>query len=223
MPSITRKTSKKADPDRRRVNGRQLAAELGVDPSAITDFKKRGVIEVGQDGLFDLELTKLAIAARVRPFGKTAAKVNAQKAAGTVNTDPKSKAASKAASVPPDATAFTYQTARATREQEEARLAGLKRQQLERRLIDREATLAAVFTAFRTLRDQVMPVGRRLAGRLASMNDARDIQQAIDDELRLVLRQFAEKTLTTAAGRIAGPDSKPVDRDWIEESTQETA
>lgn len=207
MPSITRKSSKKSDPDRRRVNGRQLAAELGVRPSAITDFKKRGVIEVGQDGLFDLELTKLAIAARVRPFGKTAAKVNAQ----------------KAAAVPPDPTAFTYQTARATREQEEAQTARIKRMQLERRLIDKEATLAAVFTAFRTLRDQVMPVGRRLAGRLASMTEAREIQQAIDDELRLVLRQFAEKTLTTAAGRIAGPDSQPVDRDWIEESTKETA
>ena len=223
MPSITRKTSKKTDPDRRRVNSRQLAAELGVRPSAITDFVKRGVIEKGADGTFDLELTKLAIAARVRPFGKTAQKVTAEKAAGTVNTDPKSKAAKAAASVPPDPTAFTYQTARATREQEEAHLAKLKRQQLERRLIDREATLAAVFTAFRTLRDQVMPVGRRLAGRLATMSDARDIQQAIDDELRLVLRQFAEKTLTTATSRIAGPDSKPADRDWIEESTKEPA
>jgi|GEM_PF-6406444 len=223
MPSITRKTSKKADPDRRRVNSLQLAAELGVRPSAITDFVKRGVLEKGADGKFDLELAKLAIAARVRPSGKTAQKVNAEKASGTVNTDPKSSAAEKAASVPPDTTAFTYQTARATREQEEAQTARIKRMQLERRLIDREATLAAVFTAFRTLRDQVMPVGRRLAGRLATMSDARDIQQAIDDELRLVLRQFAEKTLTTAAGRIAGPDSKPADRDWIEETTKEPA
>ncbi len=223
MPSITRKTSKKPDPERRRVTHKELAGILGVRPSAITDFKKRGVIEPGQDNLFDLELTKLAIAARVRPFGKTATKVTAEKAKGTVNTDQASPAAAAAASVPPDPTAFTYQTARATREQEEARTAQLKRMQLERRLIDRDSTLAAVFTAFRTLRDQVMPVGRRLAGRLASMTDSREIQQAIDDELRLVLRQFAEKTLATSATRIGGPDSKPADRDWIEETTKEPA
>lgn len=205
------------------MTGRALAKELGVQPSAITDFKKRGVIAPGPDGKFDLELTKLAIAARVRPFGKTAKKVNAEKAAGTVNTDPGSPAAKAAAAVPPDPTAFTYQTARASREQEEAQLARLKRQQLERRLIDREATLAAVYTAFRTLRDQAMPLGRRLAARLATMSDARDIQDLIDAEMRQVFQQFAEKALATTTARIAGPDSKPADRDWIDETTKEPA
>lgn len=194
------------------MNGAQLARELGVRSQAIYDLIKRGRIERDADGLIDFEKAKATIAARVRAFGKTAAAVVAS--APTPGLAGPSTASKDI---------LAYQAARAMREQEEALRARTNRLKDERRLIDRDATLGAVFTAFRTLRDQVMPVGRRLAARLATMTDARDIQQAIDAELRLVLQQFAEKTLTTAAGRIAGTDSQPVDRDWIEESTEEAA
>lgn len=197
----------------RRVNGSQLARELGVRPQAIYGLIKAKKIERGADGLIDAEAAKAAIAQRVRAFGKTAAAVAA-------NAPPTPGLAGPSA---PSPDVVTYQSARASREQEEAQTARIKRLQLERRLIDREATLAAVYTAFRTLRDQAMPLGRRVAARVATMTDARDIQDLIDAEMRLVFQQFAEKTLATAAARIAGPDAKPAERDWIDESTKEPA
>lgn len=207
-------TRKKPAPAKtiRRVKGAALGRELGVTPHAIYDFIRRGIISRDADGLIDVELAKVAIATRVRSFGKTAAAV----VAGGAGDAPSGRMA-------PSQDTLRYQRERAMREQEDRLMSRTKRLQLERRLIDRETTLKAVFTTFRTLRDQLMPVGRRLAARLATITDARDIQQAIDDEMRLVLQQFAEKTLTTAAGRIAGPDSQPVDRDWIDESTEEAA
>lgn len=199
----------------RRIKGAELARELGVRPQAIYALIKAGKVQRDADGLIDVAKAKAQIAQRVRAFGKTAAAVGAEAQPATAGL------AGPATTTTKDV--LSYQRSRAMREEEEAQLVRIKRLKEQRRLIDREATLAAVFTAFRTLRDQVMPVGRRLAGRLATMTDARDIQQAIDDELRLVLRQFAEKTLTTATSRIAGPDSKPADRDWIEETTKEPA
>lgn len=199
----------------RRVNASTLARELGVRPQAISDLIKRGRIERGPDMLIDAEKAKASIAEKVRAFGKTAAAVSAK-------TKPPATPGLAGPSAPsPDV--LSYQTARANREQEEAQTARIKRLQLERRLIDREATLGAVFTAFRTLRDQAMPLGRRIAARVATMTDARDIQDLIDAEMRLVFQQFAEKTLATATARIAGPDAKPADRDWIDETTKEPA
>lgn len=199
----------------RRVNASTLARELGVRPQAISDLIKRGRIDRGPDMLIDAEKAKASIAEKVRAFGKTAAAVTAkQKTPATPGL---------AGPSAPSPDVLSYQTARANREQEEAQTARIKRLQLERRLIDREATLAAIYTAFRTLRDQAMPVGRRVAARVATMTDARDVQDLIDAELRLVFQQFAEKTLATAAGRIAGPDAKPAERDWIDESTKEPA
>lgn len=199
----------------RRIRACDLARELGVRPQAISDLIKRGRIERGPDGLIDVEKAKATIAARVRAFGKTAAAV-----AASAPPPPTPGLAGPSA---PSPDVLSYQSARASREQEEAQTARIKRLQLERRLIDRDATLGAVFTAFRTLRDQAMPLGRRVAARVATMTDARDIQDLIDAEMRLIFQQFAEKTLATAAGRIAGPDSKPAERDWIDETTKEPA
>lgn len=197
------------------MNGAQLARELGVRSQAIYDLIKRGRISRDSDGLIDFEKAKAEIAKRVRSFGKTAAAV--------VASAPAPPTPGLAGPSAPSPDALTYQSARASREQEEAQTARIKRLQLERRLIDRDATLGAVFTAFRTLRDQAMPLGRRVAARVATMTDARDIQDLIDAEMRLIFQQFAEKTLATAAGRIAGPDSKPAERDWIDETTKEPA
>lgn len=194
------------------MNGAQLARELGVRSQAVYDLIKRGRIERDSDGLIDFEKAKATIAARVRAFGKTAAAVVASAPTpGLAGPSPASK------------DILAYQAARAMREQEEALRARTNRLKDERRLIDRDATLGAVFTAFRTLRDQAMPLGRRVAARVATMTDARDIQDLIDAEMRLIFQQFAEKTLATAAGRIAGPDSKPAERDWIDETTKEPA
>jgi hypothetical protein len=193
---VTRKMPAPEKP--RWVSGRALARELGVDPKAIYTHEKRGVISRSKDGLFEAGAARYAIANGVRASGKTAQAIVA--------------AASQPAPAPPAVapSMLTYQTARAEREAEEALTARLKRQQLERKLIDRDGTIAAVFTAFRTLRDAAMPIGRRVAARAATMTDARDIQQLIDDEMRMVFRSFSEKTLAAVATKLAGqPTPQP--------------
>lgn len=199
----------------RRIKAAELARELGVRPQAIYQLIKAGKVKRDADGLIDVAKAKAKIAQSVRAFGKTAAAVTAGAQPETVGL------AGPATTTTKDV--LTYQSARASREQEEAQTARIKRMQLERRLIDRDGTITTVFTAFRTLRDQTMPLGRRVAARVATMTDARDIQDLIDAEMRLIFQQFAEKTLATAAGRIAGPDAKPAERDWIDETTKEPA
>lgn len=193
----------------RRVTGAELARELGVRSQGIYKLIKRGVIERGADGRIDLELAKIAIAARVRASGKTAAAV--------VGAPP--AAESPAAAPAPNPSILTYQTARAEREAEEALIARSKRLERERRLIDRQSTIAAVYTAFRRLRDDAMPLGRRVAARAATMTDPRDVQQLIDDELAHIFRTFAEKTLATTIAKLP----KPLEEDLNNPMTKEAA
>lgn len=199
----------------RRIKAAELARELGVRPQAIAQLIKAGKVKRDDDGLIDVAKAKATIAKNVRAFGKTATAVTAGAQPAAVGL------AGPATTTTKDV--LTYQSARASREQEEAQTARIKRMQLERRLIDRDGAITTVFTAFRTLRDQTMPLGRRVAARVATMTDARDIQDLIDAEMRLIFQQFAEKTLATAAGRMAGPDAKPAERDWIDETTKEPA
>lgn len=192
----------------RRVTGAELARELGVRSQGIYKLIKRGVIERGADGLIDLELAKIAIAARVRASGKTAAAVVAATAAS----------APTAAPAPNPSTAI-YQTARADREAEAALITRIKRLEAQNRLIDRASTLTAIYTAFRRLRDDAMPLGRRVAARAATMTDPRDVQQLIDDELRQIFTSFAERTLATMVAKLP----KPLDEQSDHPATEEPA
>jgi hypothetical protein len=88
---------------------------------------------------------------------------------------------------------------------EEARIARMDRMERERKLTDAEAVGRAIWTAFRTLRDTAMPLGRRVAGRAAAMSDAREIQQLIDSEMRGVLNAFRDRILSPLAAEHAAP------------------
>jgi len=192
----------------RRVTGAELARELGVRSQGIYKLIKRGVIERGADGLIDLELAKVAIASRVRASGKTAAAVVSGAAA-----------AQPAAAPAPHPSTAIYQTARAEREVEEQLLTRMKRMEKQNLLIDRASTLTAIYTAFRRLRDDAMPLGRRVAARAATLTDPRDVQQLIDDELRLIFTNFAERTLATMVAKLP----KPLDEQSAHQTTEEAA
>jgi hypothetical protein len=193
----------------RRAKPAELARELGVSRQAVHDLIERGILQKGEDGTIDVEMAKVAIANRVRPSGKTAAAV----------LGPAPPPMGMPAPVPPPAehqvdpaAATSFHVARTLRESEEARMAKLKRQQLEGSLIELEPAKTAVFTAFRTLRDSAMPLGRRVAPRLASMTDSRAIQLLIDEEMRSVLKTFAERTLASLANTLTGqPTPLPPD------------
>lgn len=192
----------------RRVTGAELARELGVRSQGIYKLIKRGVIERGADGRIDLELAKVAIASRVRASGKTAAAVVAAASA---------PGAAEAAAPAPNPSAAIYQTARAEREVEEKLLTRMKRLEKQNLLIDRASTLSAIYTAFRRLRDDTMPLGRRVAARVATMTDPRDVQQLIDDELRQIFTTFAERTLATMVAKLPKPLDETTDHPTTEE------
>ena len=64
-----------------------------------------------------------------------------------------------------------------------------------------------------------MPLGRRVAARVATMTDPRDVQQLIDDELRLIFTAFAERTLATMVAKLP----KPLDEQSANPTTEEAA
>ncbi len=185
----------------RRVKPAELARELGVSRQAIQDLIGRGILSKDGDGLIDAEMAKIALANRVRPSGKTAAAV----------MSPPPPPAGLPAPVPPPAehqvdpaAATSYHVARTLRESEEARMAKIKRLQLEGSLTEVEPAVQATFTAFRQLRDACMPVGRRIAAKAATMTDAREIQLMVDEALREAFRTFADRTLKSLSGQLAG-------------------
>lgn len=194
----------------RRVTGAELARLLGVRSQGIYRLIKNRVIERGADGLIDLELAKVAITTRMRASSKAAAAVVAGAAA---------EPAAAAPTPPANPSAAIYQTARADREAEAALLTRIKRLEAQKHLIDRSSTLTAIYTAFRRLRDDAMPLGRRVAARVATMTDPRDVQQLIDDELRLIFTSFAERTLATMVAKLP----KPLDEQSTNPTTEEAA
>lgn len=100
---------------------------------------------------------------------------------------------------------MSYQEASRILKIEEARLRRLERQEAEKRLTDAADAARAVWTAFRTLRDTAMPLGRRVASKAASMSDPREIQLMVDAEVRTVLLSFRDKLLARVVGDLDQP------------------
>lgn len=80
-----------------------------------------------------------------------------------------------------------YTASRARRERADAERAEIEVAKMAGRLIDREQVTAAVFDAFRSLRDRLMVVPRRCAPGLVGMVEVREIELLIADELRRAL------------------------------------
>ncbi len=115
----------------------------------------------------------------------------------------------KAAAAPPAESPagddLTYQSSRARREAAEAQLAELSLAKELGKVIERDRSVSMALTAFRSLRDGGMVLGRKLATRLAPMTDAREIQLAIDAAQRELFTVFATRTLPALIEQLAGP------------------
>lgn len=188
-----------------RVKPAELARTLGVSRQAIHDLIERGVISKDAEGLIDAEMARIAIANRVRPSGKTAAALTAPPPPAGI-----------AAPVPPPADqhadaagATSFHVARTLRESEEARMAKMRRLQLEGTLIEKDPAVTAVFTHFRQLRDSLFPIGRRLAARVTAMTP-REAQLAYEEELREALRLWSERNLAMLTGTLNQPTGQAV-------------
>lgn len=185
----------------RRIKPAELARELGVSRQAIHDLIARNILSKDGDGLIDAEMAKVALASRVRPSGKTAAALSAPPLPPLGLPAPVAPPAEQEVDA---ASSTSFHVARTLRESEEARMAQIKRRQLEESLTDAKAAATETYTAFRMLRDTVMPTGRRVAARVATMTDPREIQLLIDGELRDALKTFHDRSLAQIAARIGG-------------------
>jgi len=201
----------------RRVKPAELARELGVSRQAVHDLIARNILSKDADGKIDAEMAKIALANRVRPSGKTAQ---------ALASPPPPAGMPAPAPPPPDsepdaASATSFHVARTLREGEEARMAKIKRMQLERTLTEAAPAASATFTAFRGLRDACMPIGRRVAARVATMTDPREIQLLIDEEMRIAFRGFHDRTLANLVKAIdpASPARAPEPQTTEESST----
>ena len=88
-----------------------------------------------------------------------------------------------------------YWTARAMRETSEAKMAGLKLAEMQRRLIPKDQATSAVYTAFRHLRDSLSALPRKAAPAMAIATDVREVEACLSDALRETLDLFASRTL----------------------------
>ncbi len=181
---------------RARANQSQLARMLGVSRQAINELIKRGVLELGADGLLDVELAKVALANRVRASAKTAAALAGEPAADA-GTAQATIVAHEANPIPAETMAATsYHVARTLREANEAKIAGLKLRRMAGELCEVEGVRRAAFDAFRLLRDKVMLVPRRAAPLVAGNPEAREVESVIADELRKALAEFETQSIS---------------------------
>ncbi len=177
----------------RRVSQAALARELAVSRQAVNDLVSRGVLVLGADRKLDADEAAAIIRERVRPTGKTAAAV----------APPAGSAAPHSLAAPGKTDhAAGYYVAKAQREASEAGIAQLRLEQMQGNLIDRDATVQAVFTAFRMLRNQMLFLPRKLSGQLLNKTSPRDVQQILEAEVRAALDQFQRKTLASLAGNV---------------------
>ena len=173
-----------------RASQAELARLLGVTRQAIGNHVSSGVLLPDADGRMDIEQARVALANQVRLSGKS----NAANAVQTPAPNPEPPAV-----VP----GMSYHIAKTLREATEASIAQVKLRRMQAELIEREPAEQAAFTAFRGLRDTIKHQPRRLAGQLATMTDAREIELFLDRALAEVLTTFATKTLPQFTRRLS--------------------
>ncbi|WP_140637233.1 hypothetical protein [Methylibium rhizosphaerae] len=101
----------------------------------------------------------------------------------------------------------SYAALRTRREAAEAQMAELALAKELGNVIEREPAVSAVFTAFRALRDGGLVIGRKLAANVAAMDDAREVQAAIDAAQRELFDTFSRRTLPALLAQLAGQET----------------
>lgn len=189
----------------RRLTESALARELSVSRQAVHELVKRGKLVKGADGLIDADAARMAILNGVHPSSKTAAALQASAPAAAFHAPPAAAPQPSEGDSTTDPQITSYHVAKTLREATEAQIARLKLAQMQGTLIDAAGSLAAVFTAFRSLRDTLLPVARRVAPRAAALTDTHEIQAIVEEELRQAFDTFERRTLADLSQRLAGP------------------
>ncbi len=163
-----------------------FARLMKTSRQAIHQLVKRGIIEKDKDGLIDVEKAKIALANHVHPSSKTAAALQAQTA--EENKSPAQEQASESTEI------TSYHVAKTLREAEEAKMARIKRMQLEGAVgmvadMEREA-----YTEARIIRDTLLgALPTKLAPQLAAITDPFALEQALREGLRAALHDVVRQ------------------------------
>lgn len=165
-----------------------LARLLGVSRQAIHDLVKRGILEKDSSGLIDVSKAQDALAKSVHPSSKTAASLptTAQHSKNPDSTAPLEN--------DQNVEITSYHVAKTLRESEEAKMARIKRMELEKSLgrvadMEREA-----YTEARIIRDTLLgALPTKLAPTLAPITDPFALEQALREGLRAALHDIVRK------------------------------
>lgn len=193
-----------------RVRQAELARMLGVSRQAIHKLVREGKISAGQDGLIDVAEARQAIAHSVHPGGKTAQALAAvQLVADEVGAI---AAAEKTVKPPPQPTGIevdgngmptSYHVARTLRETEEARMAKLRREEMEDALIRVTAVEMVWAGSLAAVREKLLQLSSRLAPMLAVESDPLKIEELLHLEHAQALELLAGCQMPRANAKVA--------------------
>ena len=172
---------------------RAYAQHRGVSHTAVAKAIKVGRISKESDGTIDPTKADTQWERNTLPsqnLNTDAAKRAAKVATPAVSTPVPSREAQ--APLETRATAPDYQTSRAIREAYAARLAKLEYEERTGKLISAEDVSVRTFNLARRMRDRMLTLPRRLSAAFAAEQDARTIEQRMEDEIRQALEELSQ-------------------------------
>lgn len=184
-----------------RLTQAEIARALGVSRQAIHKLVQAGKLALGEDGRCDLDTARAAIASSVHPGSRTAQALQTQ-APPPPPPPTVPDANAQHVTIPAAASQFlgnadehgmptNYHVARTLREAEEARMARLKREEMEGQLIRVSAVETAWASSLAAAREHLLQVASRLAPLLAAEADPLKIDQMLHEELTQALQLLA--------------------------------
>lgn len=176
------------------ISQAEYARRRGVDPTTVRDAVRAGRITL-IDGKIDPAVADIQWERNTRPRAGNRSQPRAGAQLG----------ADRAAGPPQQGETFAeddYYVSRARREKAEADRSELEVAKLSGRLVERSVVEPAVYNAARMLRDRVMPVAGRAAPSLVGIEDVRQIQTRLEDELRQALAGFEQQATAAIQARV---------------------
>jgi|GEM_PF-1548236 len=194
-----------------RLKQAAIARALNVSRQAIHELVKRGILNVGEDGMLDVQETRVAIAHRLRPDSKALGAVLdiAPPDLETDDIEPDSSPAAEQRAEPTapgaasDPAMTSYHVARTVKMSADARLQQIELARAEKTLLTIHQVTADWFAIARELRDRHTTTARRVAAELANCNSADGCETILLREFNDMLKDTVEKLARTELGHVA--------------------
>lgn len=172
------------------------AQHIGTSGAYVTKLRAAGRLVLVQDGqrpIVDFEASDR----RVRETAQLGSANNGANARGSQRDKPvPDQVAERVAGV--------YRQSQAQHKAFTAKLSELEYRKRAGLLVERTVVDAAVFHAFRTLRDAIMAAPRRCAALIVAAADMREAEAILADELRRAFEDFERVTLQSLRARLGG-------------------